>query len=118
MKFEHVELEGKIMNFADLDEIMVAAGFDSQWDYERITYDYKIIDLVRNDTYYFRVPALVQQGEIPKDNAKVQLMHPYLGKHYYPHGVEYDEVFPENIIDKCNKKIALIVEKVKAESVN
>lgn len=117
MKFENTEFEGKIINFADLNETMKEAGFDIQWDYERVTYDYKIIDQVKDEVYYFRVPAFLYEGEIPKDNCKVKMMFPYLGKHYYPHGVEYDEVFPERIIEKCTKKLDLIRDKVFTDSV-
>lgn len=117
MKLDQSEFDGKIINFADLDETMKHAGFDMQWDYERVTYDYKIVDNVKEDVYYLRVPGHVHEGEIPKDSAKVRMMQPYLGKHYYPHGVEYDEVFPERIIDKCIKKLDLIRSQVKEDSV-
>ncbi|CAM3960866.1 YugN family protein [Alkalicoccus chagannorensis] len=117
MKFEQSALNETLINFADLDEIMQSEGFDCQWDYERITYDYKIVDEVRKETYYFRVPAHVHEGEIPKDSAKVRMMNPYVGKHYYPHGVEYDEVFPDRIVDKCMKKIESIREKIKEDAI-
>jgi hypothetical protein len=120
MKFKVPEFEGKVINFADLDEIMQAAGFDSQWDYERITYDFKFVDEADTDAYayYFRVPAHIHEGEIPKNSAKVYMLAPYLGRHYYPHGIEYDEVFPEWIVNKCNQKLEQIVEKIKADVVS
>jgi len=43
-------------------------------------------------------------------------MVPYVGKHYYPHGVEYDEEFPKHIVDKCKKRIANVLEKVKKDA--
>ncbi|PRO64748.1 YugN family protein [Alkalicoccus urumqiensis] len=113
MNFEQNKLEGSIVNFADLDEMMKEEGFDAQWDYERITYDYKIVDQVKNEIYYFRIPALVHTGEIPNDSAQVKMYTPYLGKHYYPHGVEYDEVFPERIVEKCSKKLDVLFDKIK-----
>ncbi|SDN24361.1 YugN family protein [Alkalicoccus daliensis] len=117
MKLDQSEFNGKIINFGDLDETMKNAGFDIQWDYERVTYDFKIVDNVKEDVYYLRVPGHVHEGEIPKESAKVRMMEPYLGKHYYPHGVEYDEVFPERIIEKCIKKLDLIRNQVKEDSV-
>ncbi|NJP36468.1 YugN family protein [Alkalicoccus luteus] len=117
MKFEQSGLEDKIVPFADFREIMEEAGFDAQWDYERCTYDYKILDEVKDDIYYFRFPGVVHEGEFPKESSKVRLLQPYLGKHYYPHGVEYDEVFPERIVEKCKKKIEQVREKLSASAV-
>ena len=106
MKFEDTGLEGLVIEFQSLEEIMENAGFYYGWDYERVTFDHKIV--VRDEIYYFRLLAYAVEGEIPKLDSKVKLMYPLLGKHYYPHGVEYhDEVFAKNIVDKCNKKINL-----------
>lgn len=116
MKFEETGLQGKHMTFEVLDEIMDECGFDRAWDYERATYDYKMVDQVDNSTYYFRIPCFVIEGEIPKNTTRVELMMPYVGKHYYPHGVEYDEEFPQKIIDKCLQKANTVAEKVDAES--
>ena len=116
MKFDETGLHGKQITFEVLDEIMNDNGFDRAWDYERATFDYKMVDQVDNSTYYLRIPCFVIEGEIPKDSARVELMKPYLGKHYYPHGVEYDEEFPQKIIDKCTQKTKAVFEKVRAES--
>ncbi|PYZ93269.1 hypothetical protein CR194_08730 [Salipaludibacillus keqinensis] len=117
MKFQESGLESLIIEFQVLEEIMEEAGFHNQYDYERITFDYKMIDQVHDDVYYLRVPAHVEDGEIPSPHATVKMMVPYVGKHYYPHGVEYDEEFPKKVIDKCNKKIELIFEKIKSEAI-
>jgi hypothetical protein len=41
-------------------------------------------------------------------------MTPLLGKHYYPHGVEYGEGenFPESLVNQCKK----ILSDIKAET--
>jgi hypothetical protein len=116
MKFEETGLDGITIEFQPLEEIMEEAGFDYQYDYERVTFDYKMVDQVHNDVYYFRIPAHIEKGEIPSPYSTVKMMKPYVGKHYYPHGVEYDEEFPKQIVDRCQKKINLILEKVKAEA--
>ncbi|WP_416151067.1 YugN family protein [Salipaludibacillus sp. HK11] len=117
MKFEETGLEGIVIEYQALEEIMQAAGFADQYDYERITFDYKIIDQVFDHVYYFRVPAHVVEGEIPSPHSTVRMMVPYLGKHYYPHGVEYDEEFPKQIVDKCKKKIESVLEKIRNEAI-
>ncbi|WP_280769111.1 YugN family protein [Salipaludibacillus daqingensis] len=116
MKFEETGLEGIIIEFQALEEIMEAAGFDNQFDYERITFDYKMIDQVYDHIYYLRVPAHVEDGELPSPYSTVKMMVPYVGKHYYPHGVEYDEEFPKHIVDKCTKRLENLFEKVKKEA--
>ncbi|QKS71549.1 hypothetical protein FLK61_33200 [Paenalkalicoccus suaedae] len=115
MKFKENKLEGVIIEFQVLEEIMNESGFDYQFDYERVTFDYKMIDEVKNDTYYFRIPAHVEQGEIPKAGSTVRMMVPYVGKHYYPHGIEYDEEFPTRVLDKCAQKLNLVQGKIEAE---
>ncbi|ADH99139.1 YugN family protein [Salisediminibacterium selenitireducens] len=118
MKFEQTGLEGIQIKFEDLDETMSECGFDRAWDYERATYDYKMIDQVEDATYYLRMPCFVIEGEIPKADTTVELMTPYVGKHYYPHGVEYDEDFPQKIVDKCHKKIGTVTEKIQADKLS
>ncbi|MGJ9381289.1 hypothetical protein CR203_02255 [Salipaludibacillus neizhouensis] len=116
MKFHDTGLDGLTVEYQVIEEAMEAAGFHNQYDYERITFDYKIIDQVHDDVYYFRIPAHVTQGEIPLPHSLVEIMVPYVGKHYYPHGVEYDEKFPKKVVDKCNKKIEVVLAKLKAEA--
>jgi hypothetical protein len=109
MRFEHTGIEEEVRELALLDDIMEENGFvrAGAWDYERLTYDYKIE--VLKDVYYLRVQGYTVEGEIDTRHAVIQLMTPILGKHYYPHGVEYDEEFPENIVSKCED----ILKKVK-----
>ncbi|RNA69719.1 YugN family protein [Alteribacter keqinensis] len=118
MKFEAHELEGLEIEFQALENVMDRLGFTHVWDYERVTFDYKIVDQVRDDVYYFRVQGYAIEGEIPQPHSIVKIMKTFLGKHYYPHGVEYDnEEFPKHIVEKCKKKIAG-VQKQLAEEVN
>lgn len=117
MKFEESGLEGLIIEFHALEEIMEKTGFHNAYDYERVTFDYKMIDQVYDHVYYLRVPAHVENGEIPSPHSTVKLMVPYVGKHYYPHGVEYDEEFPKHIIDKCKKRIANVLDKIKEDAI-
>lgn len=109
MRFDHIELADKEIKFETLRYACESIGLvhAGQWDYERAMFDYKIVN--QDDIYYLRVPVYAIKGEIPKEDSIVKLMTPILGKHYYPHGVEYEgEIFSQQIIDKCNKKLELL----------
>lgn len=110
MKFENSGIESFKIDLNRLDEVMskhrmVRAG---QWDYERVTYDHKFV--IQDGTYYLRIPGYAIEGDVGSGKALVQLMAPLLGKHYYPHGVEYgeDEVFPASLVKQCNQMIESI----------
>lgn len=105
MRFEDTQIETLHIDLNRLDEVMkensmVRAG---QWDYERVTYDYKFE--IREGTYYLRVQGYATSGDVGAHDAYIQLMKPILGKHYYPHGVEYgeDEHFPDHLVNQCKQ---------------
>ncbi|KGX84067.1 YugN family protein [Pontibacillus marinus] len=106
MKIEGKGIEGAVVDLHKLDYLMDKAGFvrGGQWDYERVTYDYKLDAAEKNITYYLRVQGYAVEGDVDKGNAAVKLMTPLLGKHYYPHGVEYGdgEDFPTSLVDRSN----------------
>jgi hypothetical protein len=115
MKFEENKLTGKVVQFSVLEHVMhkydlIRAG---QWDYERITYDYKFESMESGDVYYLRVPCIAVEGEVESPYASIKITTPLLGKHYYPHGVEYaDEEFPKNIVEKCKKLLNQVTEDI------
>ncbi len=96
-----------------LDEVMEKYGLvrAGQWDYERVTYDRKFE--MREGIYYLRIQGYAIDGDVDTFKATIQLMTPLLGKHYYPHGVEYgaDENYPASIVNQSKK----IIEEVKSE---
>lgn len=110
MYFENTGLEDIRVDFTLLDDIMRKHGLtkEGQWDYERVTFDRKFI--VHEGTYYLRVFAYAIDGDIDSGDAVVHVMKPVLGKHYYPHGVEYgeDEHFPEHLIKSCTEVLKAI----------
>ena len=72
----------------------------------------------KNVTFYLRVQGYAVEGDVDKGNAVIKLLTPILGKHYYPHGIEYDEEFPKNIVQKCEQILSNVkenVEKYKVE---
>ena len=106
MKIEGKGIEGAVVDLHKLDHLMNKAGFvrGGQWDYERVTYDYKLGAAEKNITYYLRVQGHALEGDVDRGNAVIKLMTPLLGKHYYPHGVEYGdgEDFPTTLVERSN----------------
>ncbi|MBU8877687.1 YugN-like family protein [Bacillus sp. FJAT-29790] len=113
MKFENTGLEKVKADLIRLDELMLAHGLvrEGQWDYERVTYDRKFE--LKEGVFYLRVFGYTAEGDVGTNKALIQLMTPLLGKHYYPHGVEYGEgeSFPKTIVSQCEK----ILGEIKAE---
>ena len=116
MKFENSGIESLKIDLNRLDEVMdnnsMYRGF--QWDYERVTYDHKF--QIKEGTYYFRIQGYAVEGDVGANKATLQLITPILGKHYYPHGLEYgeDEFFPEHLVKKCNQMLAKIKKEAEA----
>ena len=117
MKFENTEIENLKADLNRLDEVMHEHGLvrAGQWDYERVTYDRKFE--IKEGLFYLRVQGYAIEGDVDTNRgAVIQLMTPLLGKHYYPHGVEYGEgeQFPSSLVNNCKK----ILDEVKAEVSN
>lgn len=113
MKFEMTGLEALKADLNRLDEAMLQHGLvrEGQWDYERVTYDRKFE--LKEGVYYLRIRGFAVEGDVGARKATIQLMTPLLGKHYYPHGVEYGdgEHFPSALINQCER----ILSNVKAD---
>lgn len=112
MKFEQFHIEGKEIRFGLLETIMDHHHFirEGAWDYERATYDMKYEKQSTGETFYLRLPVYAIEGQIEDRHAVVKMLTPILGKHYYPHGVEYDEEFPEEIVRDCERRLAELAE--------
>lgn len=110
MYFENTGLENMVVDLNLLDDIMNKHGMvrAGAWDYERATYDKKYV--IREGTYYLRVFTYTKDGDVGAHDAMMTLMKPVVGKHYYPHGVEYgeDEVFPKHLLKSCEQTLAAI----------
>lgn len=109
MELSNNNIKDTVIEFEPLTYIMKKNGFilAGQWDYERVTYDYKIKTPEKNVTYYLRVRGYAIEGDIDSKFAVIKLLTPIVGKHYYPHGVEYGEdEIPNNIKEKCERILA------------
>ncbi|MFD3448016.1 YugN family protein [Microbacteriaceae bacterium 4G12] len=118
MKFENTGIDNQVVEWSHLTEVMKDHGFilAGQWDYERVTYDYKFE--VLHETYYLRVQGYAIEGEIGSRHAVIKLLTPLLGKHYYPHGVEYGEGenFPQAVTQKSEQLLKKVSETLQALS--
>lgn len=107
MEFKDTGIEDVIIDFKPLDHVMTKANFalGESWDYERVTYDYKVNSPEENITYYIRLQGYAVEGDVDKGDAVLKLLTPLLGKHYYPHGIEYgeDEEFPPSLVTRATK---------------
>ncbi|MRG85524.1 YugN family protein [Salinibacillus xinjiangensis] len=116
MRLEGHGIEDAVVELRPLDHLMENAGMirASGWDYERVTYDYKMDTPVKNETFYLRIQGYAVEGDVDKGNAVIKLLTPLLGKHYYPHGVEYGdgEDFPQNIVEKSNQILKKVKEQI------
>ncbi|AKG73688.1 YugN family protein [Salinicoccus halodurans] len=116
MVFENSGLETMVVSQDILQDTMNKNGLvlGGSWDYERMTFDYKYE--VPEGIYYLRVPGYALEGDVGANSAVLQLMDPYMGKHYYPTGIEYgsDEHFPERIVDNAVEKIRAVAKDLKA----
>ncbi|HEX6923119.1 MAG TPA: YugN family protein [Bacillales bacterium] len=112
MKFSEQGIQGRIVRFADLENVMRTLEMirGGQWDWDRVTYDHKFENRKTGDLYYLRVQGSAVKGEVEQPDTEIELMTPILGHHYYPHGVEYDEEFPDALVRKCNEKLSQLSE--------
>ncbi|MCU9612229.1 YugN-like family protein [Caldibacillus lycopersici] len=116
MYIENTGLENLKIDLNTLDEILPQYGLirAGQWDYERVTYDRKIV--IKEHVYYLRVQGVALEGDVGAHDAYIQLKKPILGKYYYPHGIEYgeDENFPNSLVSKCEETLVKVQKELEA----
>lgn len=78
MYIENTGLEHLQLDLNTLDEILPEYGLirAGQWDYERVTYDRKIV--INNNVYYLRVQGYAVSGDVGAHDAIIQLKVPIL----------------------------------------
>ncbi|WP_411748353.1 YugN family protein [Psychrobacillus psychrotolerans] len=110
MYFENTGIENTVIDLNILDDLMKKHGLvrAGQWDYERVTYDKKYI--IKEGTFYLRVFGFTKDGDVGAHDADITLLKPVIGKHYYPHGVEYgeNEVFPKHLLKSSEQTLAAV----------
>lgn len=110
MYFENTGIENTVIDLNILDDLMKKHGLvrAGQWDYERVTYDKKYV--IKEGTFYLRVFGFTKNGDVGAHDADITLLKPVIGKHYYPHGVEYgeNEVFPKHLLKSSEQTLAAV----------
>ncbi|MBQ0137989.1 MAG: hypothetical protein KBT36_01725 [Kurthia sp.] len=110
MYFENTGIEDRHADIVILDDIMQRHGLirATGWDFERVTWDRKFV--VPEGTYYLRVFGITEDGDIGANDAVIKLLKPVLGKHYFPHGVEYgdDELWPVSVVSQSKNLLESI----------
>src|SRR5690625_7219366 len=93
MRLENTGIDDMLVDVKPLSYIMGNHAFikGEQWDYERITYDYKVGSEEKGVTYYIRIHGYAVEGDVDRGNAVVKLLTTILGNHYYPHVIVSDE---------------------------
>lgn len=108
MKFENLGFDNVKADLRRLDDVMAEHKLvrEEQWDYERVAYDRKFE--LKEGIFYLRILGYAVEGDVGANKAVLQLLTPLLGKHYYPHGVEYGEGedFPKSLVSQCEKILA------------
>ncbi|MEH7093213.1 YugN family protein [Neobacillus vireti] len=114
MKFENTGIEKLKADINRLDDVMQEYGLvrAGQWDYDRVTYDRKFE--LKEGIFYLRIQGFAAEGDVDTFKATIQLLTPLLGKHYYPHGVEYGEGenFPASLVTQCKKILENVAEEI------
>lgn len=117
MRIENTGIDDLVVDVRPLNKITGQHAFilGESWDYERVTYDYRIDSNEKNITYYIRVQGYAISGDVDSRNAVVKLLTPLLGKHYYPHGVEYgeEENFPESMVERAQTLLTGLANELK-----
>ncbi|HIS28206.1 MAG TPA: hypothetical protein IAA78_01995 [Candidatus Avamphibacillus intestinigallinarum] len=118
MKIEVPGIQDAVIDLKPLDHLMGKHAFirAGQWDYERVTYDYKIGSNEKNITYYIRIQGVAIEGDVDHRDAVIKLMTPLLAKHYYPHGLEYgeDENFPQSLVERATTLVQRVQQEIEA----
>jgi len=111
MVIKETGIGNKEVFLADLDHLMSDLGFVRwAWDYNHATYDFKIQD--KENTYFLRVEANVVQGKLEDPHTLLKLEEPYMGKHLFPHGLDYDASIPDNVMQTAKRKLQLLADKL------
>lgn len=115
MRIENTGIDDIVIDLKPLDHITGNHAFirAGQWDYERVTYDYRINSDEKNVTYYIRIQGYALEGDVDSKNAVMKLLTPLVGKHYYPHGIEYgEEEIPSNIAEKAKTLLTKVAKEL------
>lgn len=114
MQIKDSGIAGTQIYLAELDELMNQAGFIRwAWDYNHATYDCKLE--ARDEVYFLRIEARAIKGKLENPDTLLELGEPRVGKHLFPHGLDYEAPIPQAISQAVDRKLALVKEKLQAQ---
>jgi hypothetical protein len=101
MYLENTRIENITVDQEFLTDILKKYGLECHgaWDYDRMAFDRKFT--LREGTFYLRIFCPAISGDVGAHDATLKILKPVIGKHYYPHGVEYDDEFPSHLVKQC-----------------
>src|SRR5690625_6023744 len=93
MRLENTGVDNIVIDLVPLDHVMGKHAFirGEQWDYDRVTYDYKVSSQEKNVTYYIRIQGEAIEGDVDKKDAVIKIKKTLIGKHYYLYGIDFGD---------------------------
>jgi len=104
MILENTGLNGLRSDLAHLDESAEKLGFVRwQWEYRRATYDLKLHEPKSGSDYYLRINARAVEGKLENPDAILEIESVYIGRHTFPHGLDYESPIPAPILEAAER---------------
>lgn len=104
MIIENNALKGIKSELAYLDEVSTKLGFvRNQWEYYRATYDYQIEH--GGETYFLRMDTRCIEGRLEQPHAVLQIGDAFIGRATYPHGLNYEDPIPAEVLKAAQTKL-------------
>lgn len=106
MIIENNPVSGLKSELNALDSITTALGFVRwQWEYDRATYDFKMVEASTNSDYYLRIDTRCIESKLEKPYAVLELHQAYIGRATFPHGLDYNSPIPAEITALAAQKL-------------
>lgn len=111
--FSDSKVKGIEKSWENLEQVMHSVGFVTHnWDYEKATYDLMMKE--NGQTYYLRILADLVKGKIQHPDSVLKLNVPVIGRHLFPHGIDYQSEVPAKIAEQAKEVIAALETKLGA----
>jgi hypothetical protein len=103
MIFYDSKTKGIKKEFGKMEKLMKKLGFVRwSWDYERVTYDYKLS--ANGVNYYLRLSGdVVNDKRLEHPKALLELGTPVFSRHFFPHGLDDTAEVPEELKEKVQQ---------------
>ncbi|MCF6095302.1 YugN-like family protein [Microaerobacter geothermalis] len=106
MIIEGFSISGIQKTLSELDHKLESIGFFRwAWDYHQAHYDYKYEHPASGNVYFLRIKGVAVKGELENPHAMLKLEQPYIGKHLFPHGMDYEAEIPSEILNLAKNKL-------------